>query len=290
MKRLLRVIIDFGNRMKEDNLNAYASGSAFFIFLSLIPFMILVCSIIPYTPIKEEDVLFILTSNFTGVYSKTFEAVIEDVYARSFGVTIIALISTLWSAGKGVNSIITGLNAIDHRVDRRNGLLLRFISSLYTLILMLGIIFIMIIMVYGRTLYNFFKELFPKAEPILTHLINVRGILAFAILTFVIILCYSLLPVQKMRFRDEVPGAIFTSLSWMGFSYLFAFYIERYNPFSMYGNFTVIIILLIWLYFLMYFLFVGAHLNRYFRPVFLVFSKRRTMKSEKAQMESLEED
>ena len=41
--------------MSRANVNAYAASTAFFLFLSLIPMVMLICSIIPYTPLKESD-------------------------------------------------------------------------------------------------------------------------------------------------------------------------------------------------------------------------------------------
>ena len=39
------------------------------------------------------------------------------------------------------------------------------------------------------------------------------------------------------------------------------------NSYGIYGSLSIIIIVLLWLYFCMYIIMVGAYLNRYFKPV-----------------------
>ena len=52
---MLRTIIsiwrDFSSQMKKQNISAYASSTAFFLFLSVIPMLMVVCAVIPYTPV-----------------------------------------------------------------------------------------------------------------------------------------------------------------------------------------------------------------------------------------------
>ena len=48
---MLRTIIsiwrDFSSQMKKQNISAYASSTAFFLFLSVIPMLMVVCAVIP---------------------------------------------------------------------------------------------------------------------------------------------------------------------------------------------------------------------------------------------------
>lgn len=288
MKKFIKICIDFGNQLKEDNLNSYASSCAFFIFLSLIPMIMLLFSIIPYTPIDPVLVTTWIKDEFPAGTGSILVSILEEVSERSVGIVSVTAIATLWSAGKGINSLRAGFNAIDNYVDKRNTILLRIISSLYTLIFLAGIVFLLILLVGG----NFFKEnildLFPNLGKVFAVLINFRSLISIVLLSIIMMLCYSLIPYKKHKFRETFPGAIVSSLAWTGFSYLFSFYINRFDAFSMYGSLTAIIILMFWLYAGMYIMFIGDNLNKYFRPVIVIlFQKGSKIKDVKGQFKNL---
>ena len=62
---MLRTIIsiwrDFSSQMKKQNISAYAASTAFFLFLSVIPMLMVVCAVIPYTPVTEQNLITALT-------------------------------------------------------------------------------------------------------------------------------------------------------------------------------------------------------------------------------------
>ena len=61
MKKTLNVVKRFANGLSENNLNAHAAASAFYMFMSLVPFVALISAIIPYTGLREETLLYVLS-------------------------------------------------------------------------------------------------------------------------------------------------------------------------------------------------------------------------------------
>ena len=57
MRRLYGITRDFVRRLARDNISVYASGTAFFFFLSLMPTLIIVCSLLPLTSLTEKNLL-----------------------------------------------------------------------------------------------------------------------------------------------------------------------------------------------------------------------------------------
>lgn len=289
MKKLFVIFKNFGNKVKEDNLSAYAASCAFFIFLSLVPMLILICAIIPFTPLTEADVLSFLSQYVPRTMRTALEGVLMEVYERSAGILSIAAITTLWSAGKGVNSLINGLNAIENYKDKRNGLLIRLVSCLYTLIFLVSIVMFLLIVVFGKIGANIVLKAFPNLQTVIRLFIKLRVPVSIIIMTLIIMLCYALLPYKKGKLIYQVPGAFFTSIAWSGFSYFFALYLDLFDAFGMYGSLATIIILLVWLYILMYLVLLGANLNKYFNPVIVVFDSRNKKDKYRGQRESLED-
>ena len=56
-----------------------------------------------------------------------------------------------------------------------------------------------------------------------------------------------------------------SAVAWSLFSLGFSVYLDYYDGFSnMYGSLTTIILILLWLYFCMYIVLIGAEINAYF--------------------------
>jgi len=73
---------------------------------------------------------------------------------------------------------------------------------------------------------------------------------------------YKTLPNGKMKFVDQIPGAVITSAGWVSFSILFSFFVDNFSNYAnVYGSLSAIIILMLWLYICMYIMFIGAEIN-----------------------------
>ena len=140
--RIYRILRGFGRQMSRANVNAYAASTAFFLFLSLIPMLMLICSILPYTPIKKSDIITAVTL-LPQTLSPLLTSLIQSIYDSTFGVMSIAAIVTVWSAGKGVLALMRGLNAMNGVVEDRNYVLQRIIASFYLIIFLITIIFLL---------------------------------------------------------------------------------------------------------------------------------------------------
>jgi membrane protein len=60
MIKTLLGIGTFLNKCKKDKINAYSAQSAFFIILSLIPFLLVFSSLLQYTSVTEDMILHII--------------------------------------------------------------------------------------------------------------------------------------------------------------------------------------------------------------------------------------
>lgn len=158
--RIYRILRGFGRQMSRANVNAYAASTAFFLFLSLIPMLMLICSILPYTPIKKSDIITAVTL-LPQTLSPLLTSLIQSIYDSTFGVMSIAAIVTVWSAGKGVLALMRGLNAMNGVVEDRNYVLQRIIASFYLIIFLITIIFLLIVMVFG----NLFADTIVRHVP-----------------------------------------------------------------------------------------------------------------------------
>ena len=59
--RLYYILRDFNWQMTKKNISAFAASTAFFLFLSMIPLLMALCAILPFTALTKENLLGAIT-------------------------------------------------------------------------------------------------------------------------------------------------------------------------------------------------------------------------------------
>ena len=264
--RIYRILRGFARQMSRVNVNAYASSTAFFIFLSLIPMIMLICSILSFTPLLQESDLLAAVGLLPPSISPFLFPLVQSIYDSTFGMVSVTAIVTVWSAGKGVLALMRGLNAMNGVVEDRNYVLQRLIASFYLIIFLVTVVFSLTVMVFGNLLAGVVIRHAPGMEALFELLLHLRGIFSWCIMTMIFAAMYTYIPNCKLKFSHQIPGAVFSATSWNLFSWGFSIYVQHFNAFDMYGSLTTIVILMLWLYFCFYLFLIGAHINRFLEP------------------------
>ncbi len=262
---------DFSVQMKKQNISAFAASTAFFLFLSLMPMLIVICAIIPFTPLTEQNLVAAITEVTPDAADLLAEGLIHEVYEKSAGILSIAVLTTLWAAGKGVLALIRGLNAINDVDEERNYFFVRMVASFYTLIMLLILIVSLFIMVFGNALVGLVLTKVPQLQVLVSFIMNFRFVFVWMILTILFAMIYAYIPNIKLKFKKQLPGAMFSAIVWSTFSWGFSMYVGWEQASGMYGSLSIVIIVMLWMYFCMYIIMLGAYLNRYFNQMEEVF-------------------
>ena len=172
----------------------------------------------------------------------------------------------MWSAGKGVLSVTSGLNEIYENTETRPYIYLRIRATFYTLMFIIAIIFSLVLSVFGNSISAFLVRHIPVLTKIIKDILRFRTLFTFCFLTLFWDFVYKFLPDRTKRYKTtlkkQLPGALFTTLCWLIISYFFSIYLDIFKGFSiMYGSLTTIILVMIWLYFCMYIILLGGELN-----------------------------
>lgn len=267
VRRIFHVLVDFSAQMKKKDINTYAASIAFFFFLSVVPMLIMICTIIPYTPLTEENLVELVTDLLPDQVDPLAESLISEVYDKSAGILSIAIIATIWSAAKGVMALMRGLNVVNDVEEQRNYFLVRIIASFYTVVMLLVVILSLFVMVFGDQLVAVTLHRLPQLQTLVSFVMNFRFLFVWAVLSVLFAAVYAYVPDKKLVFKEQIPGAVFSAVVWSVFSWAFSYYLTYGNTYGIYGNLSIIIIVLLWMYFCMYIIMIGAYLNRYFQPV-----------------------
>ena len=265
MKRLKNVyakFIQITTDISEDHVGAYAAQTAYFFMLCFIPIILLLLTLVRYTPVTKADVMTAVIRVFPTSVDSMITSIVNQVYNQSMGIIPVTVVVALWSAGKGVLAMTSGLNCIYKCPETRNYVLLRIRATLYTVMFIIVIIFLLVLSVFGNSLNLFVAEYVPIIKNLADWLIRARTVLTPAVLMIFCLLIYKFLPNRRDRLIKQLPGAVFAAIGWMVVSWIFSVYVDIFQGFtSMYGSLTTIVLIMLWMYFCMYSILLGGEVN-----------------------------
>lgn len=262
IKKVVRFIFMFLDKMQRAHIAAYASQAAYFTVLSGIPLMMMMLALIQYTPLSEEMLLELLSSVFPSVIMPFVERVMGELYTKSVALISITAIVAFWSAARCVLAITAGFNSIYGKRETRNYFVLRFRASFQVLLFLIAVVFAMLLIVFSEQRLEFLGNTFPVLENLMVLIGSVNIMLTILVEFLMFLLIYKFLPNRKGKLEWQIPGALFAAIGWSAFSHFFSAYIGGFSNMSyMYGSLTTIIVFMLWIYFCMYILLIGAQIN-----------------------------
>lgn len=245
------------------NISAHAGQTAFFIMLSFVPFLLLIFTLLNYTPLSAQDFQNWMFTLIPEAFQGAMKVLTKEIYSRSGGTITVAMITALWLSSKAYVSTEYGLNQVYRVKETRSYPILRLSAVFYSLIFALFIIAVLGIMVFGNQLHDTILVNWRWFGRIVYFRSIIVGITLFLFFS----LLYYFMPNMKLlnkqwRLAGHMPGAFLAAVFWMVFSYVFSFYVKSYSNYAtFYGTMTTIALIMVWLYFCMYMMFIGAFFN-----------------------------
>ena len=77
--RLYYIMRDFNWQMTKKNISAFAASTSFFLFLSMIPLLMALCAILPYTRLTEANLITAITKFTPDAMDGLVISVVSDV-------------------------------------------------------------------------------------------------------------------------------------------------------------------------------------------------------------------
>lgn len=277
IKLFANFVYKFGVKISDSYTAACAAQAAFFILLSVVPIISLVLAITTYLPFSQQDVLNLLMGVIPDEFAGYVADIINDLYSRA-GKTVISVsaIALLWSASKGIAALMDGFNSM-YQIRQENSFVKsRAIAIVYTVLFI--ILFAVVMSVYV-TVSHYYKiyihDIFEIESAARNILLFIRYVMGWLLFYAFILMLYVVLPggfglpmgkEEKMnlgkRIQSQMPGAAFSSVAWLVISRVVLIYVEYFPNLSvMYGSLAGIVIAMLWLYFCMYSIFIGAVIN-----------------------------
>ncbi len=260
--------------VKEDNLSLYAAQSSFYICISAIPFIMLVILIVRLVaPGFTDDILSIARSALPEASHGVFDTIIEDVTTGSAVSSIsIAAIGLLWASARGLSAVVRGVSRVYGREVGGSYVVRSLRSVVYTAGFIVVMIVTLAVLVFGK----YFKDAMTSEIGEVPMFVRYKEAIAFFVLTLFFSLLYFLVGAgafsaqgfkwdlrARAKFSSGLPGAAISALGWIVFSLAYSLYFEYFPRFSyLYGSLAAIVFLMLWVYFCILILLIGAEINK----------------------------
>ena len=254
-----------GSRVASLQVPLYASQACYFVILSAFPLMVVVLSMIRYAGL---DVHY-LSDLVSGVLPAALWPMAEDFifttyYTISGTVLSLSALTALWSAGRGIYALMSGMNAAYGVKETRGYLHTRILSILYTFGFLAVLLLTLVLQVFGNSILGFLQTMDGTLFRFLTEVVDLRFFLLLVLQTGLFTAMYTVLPNRKNRLIASIPGALLSSIGWLIFSDLFSMYVEQLAEFlTFFGSVYAVALSMLWLYFCICILFYGAALNHW---------------------------
>ncbi len=263
LQRAFQFIKQLYERFQADEVPALGAEFAYHLLLAFFPFLIFLVTVLTYTPLLQPqslaDLLKVLPEDAYAVVATT----VNEIFATNRpNILSISVILAIWSSSNGFMAIARGLNRSYDTKETRKFYTVRAMAILFTLLITFSILLEMVAIVFGDMLITkISKKLCWSCTGVtLSHILQL--ILPVGMLLVLFILLYTIMPNRKLRVKEVLPGAAFTSVVWVAASLLFSEYVNNFANFArLYGSLGGVIVLMLWLYLSSMVMLIGSEIN-----------------------------
>lgn len=255
-----QTIKDFIQIIKKPELRILPGQIAFYFLMSLIPIIAIIALIASFIN-KNFNLLTTLESAIPKVLADIVYALVNVEPTTNI---VLIIICYIWLASNGTSSITIAADTL-YGIEAPNYIKLKLKSIIMILIMILLLTFIICIPVFGDIILESVLKILNRPtsfDKFVNAYHSLKYITTFIIVFLNIKLLFTIAPDKTIKSKHTTYGALFTSISWLIVTEIFAFYITNIAKYNLvYGNFANILILLLWIYLLAYLLVFGLAIN-----------------------------
>ena len=270
MKDTLRDIYDavdeFFSGMGSRRLTTYSSSCAYYLFMSLVPVIMLLVSVLQYTPLTRDVVLEAVADYVPDSLYEIVYFIVTSIYNGGRVALTVSILLTIWSASACMKALLRGMDSVYDAERKEDYIRFSLRACFYMIIFVFILMLSFFVMVYGGKILDYIEQSMPvnhSLDFLFTLAKYLRFVIILALLALVFCLLYKWMPARRLKFRRQLPGAVFSSVAWAAFAFIFSFYVSLSDRFGAYGYIGTIMVAMIWIFYCFYFLLLGGFINHY---------------------------
>jgi membrane protein len=265
-KRALVFLERLRREIAYDDCMGMAAQIAYYMLLSVIPFLIFVLSIMGQLSMGEalEPLLLETLREQMPVEAANYitDIVLRVLPTRSSETTLISFIIALWGSSMAVGALITTINRAYNLRPRRNIVTQKLLALVLVLALSGILLLAMVILVVGPQVTQTSLEavgLTADAGSFWTSIrLPLAGVLAFSALAIL----YYYAPEARQRFIHILPGTVTATVLWLVASSAFRLFVRNFGNYNAtYGSLAAVVILLAYFWLTGFIFLLGAEVN-----------------------------
>lgn len=248
---------------KSARITSHAAQLTFYILLSILPMMLVFGNLIPLLPIPKEEVYTTLQTFMPPEVYDILHPIIESMLTNASGTAIsLGLITAIWSASRCFSALQEVLNIVYQAPDRKNFIVTRVMSFLMMLLIIVILGAVVFIFAFGEQIVTFLQDQFDLKLDALADLGAAKWFITPIFLFILFLIIYWLVPNVKWKIRKSVIGALFATVGWLAATELLSAYVSfQGDKILGFGSLSIMIVIMLWLYFVSIILLLGAFIN-----------------------------
>ncbi len=254
-------------KIQENDLFNIGAMLAYYLLFSIFPFLIFLLNIVGLIAAEYQqeilELLQVLPKNVVEIINSILTSMI---HSSSSTLLSVSLLVALWAGSKGIIKLMGEVSRAFGSTKPHSFLVTRALGILFTLALSAMVVVLVSANVFGDIIYNYVVSFVGEQELLLEIFHLLRGIVPFIVMVIIFALLYRFSPSadikSKITIIEMLPGALFTSVSWIIITYAFSFYVNNFGRYdATYGSLGGIIVLLLWLYLSSIVMVLGAYVS-----------------------------
>lgn len=262
-------------RVKKADLPSTGAMLAYFLLFSIFPFLIFVLNLISLTVGDYRAVIEVLDYLPANVKSMLLSIIIGIVSSSSGTLMSFSLLLAIWAGSNAIMKLMQEINEAFGVKENRKFIMARVYGILFTIALGVLIVIMMVSNVFGKAIISLINNVLGTTlyiDRLWNYLFKYAP---FFFITLVFALLYRISPnldkKNKIRIRDVLPGATFTSIMWIIVTVAFSYYVDNFGNYdATYGSLGGIVVLMLWFYISSMIMILGAYVSASY-----IFVKRK---------------
>ena len=266
MRDIYDAVDEFFGGMGSRRITTYSAACAYYLFMSLVPVIMLLVSVLQYTPLTRDVVLEAVADYVPESLYEIVDYIVTSIYNGGRVALTVSILLTLWSASACMKALLRGMDSVYDAERREDYIRFSLRACFYMVIFVFILLLSFFVMVYGGQILDMIEDSMPanhSLDFLFTLAEDLRFLMILALLAMVFSLLYKWMPAKNLKYRRQLPGAVFSAVVWAAFSFIFSFYVSLSDKFGAYGYIGTIMVAMIWIFYCFYFLLMGGFINHY---------------------------
>lgn len=279
LKSISRIIIQSFRDFFSDDVLKYSASLSYYTVFSITPMLVIIiglAAIFFEEKVVSGEVSYQLSALMGTNAAELVQQSIQNIKLKGQGeLTTIISIGTLLIGATGVFSELQDtLNKIwSIKVTAKRGIVKYLLNRLLSFSMVITLGFLLIVSLLINTVISIIsRSFFPFLTEWKLLSLVINNTVIFGIVTLLFGFIFKFLPDVKLKWKDVMSGAVFTTILFFIGKYLIGTYLANSNSSTVFGGAGALAIVLLWVYYSSAILFFGAEFTKNY---ILVFNKNR---------------